>query len=510
MNARAMARPMPAAPAVTSTRMPCAVMRLSVRATVAGRLRPTAPAGNRVPALEIARPVPTLPAPTLATSASTRPCGESNDDHHRDPFRDPRDARLPGRGQAAAAADDPLALQQQGDLPARAGLQRLRRLRQAALRGDRRAGAARRRPRLAIDVAFDKAARTITVSDNGVGMSRNEASNISAPSRTPARASSSPASPATRRRTRSSSASSASASTRASSSPTASRWSRAARRRRPTRRPLGERRAPASTPSSRRRARGAAPTSSCTCKPDQDELLSAWQLKRSSTQLLRPHRHPILMRKEEWDKDKGEIVERDELETVNQASALWARPKSEITDEQYKSSTSTSRTTAATRSPGRTTASRAAPSTPSCSTSRAGAVRPVGSRAPPRHQALREARLHHGRRRAAAARVPALRARRRRLRRPAAQRVARDPAGVARRRRDPRRVDQARARPARGPRREPPGQLRDVLEGVRAGAEGRHRRGRREPRAHREAAALRVHRQRGRADACRSPTTWRA
>ena len=68
------------------------------------------------------------------------------------------------------------------------------------------------------------------------------------------------------------------------------------------------------------------------------------------------------------------------------------------------------------------------------------AVRPVGPRASPRPQALRAARLHHGRRRAAAARVPALRARRRRLRRPAAQRLARDPAAEPRRRRDPRRL----------------------------------------------------------------------
>jgi molecular chaperone HtpG len=44
---------------------------------------------------------------------------------------------------------------------------------------------------------------------------------------------------------------------------------------------------------------------------------------------------PILMKKEEWDSEKGETVEKDEDETVNQASALWSRPKSEITDEQY-------------------------------------------------------------------------------------------------------------------------------------------------------------------------------
>jgi molecular chaperone HtpG len=41
------------------------------------------------------------------------------------------------------------------------------------------------------------------------------------------------------------------------------------------------------------------------------------------------------MRKEEWDEEKKEMVIRDEMETINQASALWARSKSEITDEQY-------------------------------------------------------------------------------------------------------------------------------------------------------------------------------
>ena len=41
------------------------------------------------------------------------------------------------------------------------------------------------------------------------------------------------------------------------------------------------------------------------------------------------------MKKEDWDKDKREQVMTDEDEQINQASALWARPKSEITEEQY-------------------------------------------------------------------------------------------------------------------------------------------------------------------------------
>ena len=67
----------------------------------------------------------------------------------------------------------------------------------------------------------------------------------------------------------------------------------------------------------------------------QDDLLSGWRLR----QIIRKYSdhivQPILMKKEEWDKDKGENVATSEDETVNQASALWARPKSEITEEQY-------------------------------------------------------------------------------------------------------------------------------------------------------------------------------
>jgi molecular chaperone HtpG len=41
------------------------------------------------------------------------------------------------------------------------------------------------------------------------------------------------------------------------------------------------------------------------------------------------------MQKEEWDEEKKETVLKDEVETVNQASALWARSKNDITEEQY-------------------------------------------------------------------------------------------------------------------------------------------------------------------------------
>jgi len=66
----------------------------------------------------------------------------------------------------------------------------------------------------------------------------------------------------------------------------------------------------------------------------EDELLGGWRLKGIIRKYSDHITLPIVMKKEEW-KD-GEQVTTDEDETVNQASALWVRPKSEISDEQYK------------------------------------------------------------------------------------------------------------------------------------------------------------------------------
>jgi molecular chaperone HtpG len=68
----------------------------------------------------------------------------------------------------------------------------------------------------------------------------------------------------------------------------------------------------------------------------EDDFLGGWKLKSIIRKYSDHITLPIVMKKEEWDKDKGEQVVTDEDETVNQANALWARGKSEITDEQYK------------------------------------------------------------------------------------------------------------------------------------------------------------------------------
>jgi molecular chaperone HtpG len=71
-------------------------------------------------------------------------------------------------------------------------------------------------------------------------------------------------------------------------------------------------------------------------KADDDELLSSWKLRSILVKYSDHIATPIRMPKEEWDKDKNEMRRTGELETVNQASALWARPKADITEQQYR------------------------------------------------------------------------------------------------------------------------------------------------------------------------------
>jgi molecular chaperone HtpG len=70
-------------------------------------------------------------------------------------------------------------------------------------------------------------------------------------------------------------------------------------------------------------------------RPEEDELLSGTRLRGILRKYSDHITVPILMKKERWDSDAAAQVPTDEDEQVNQASALWARPKSEITEEQY-------------------------------------------------------------------------------------------------------------------------------------------------------------------------------
>ncbi|WP_062310203.1 molecular chaperone HtpG [Polynucleobacter sinensis] len=67
----------------------------------------------------------------------------------------------------------------------------------------------------------------------------------------------------------------------------------------------------------------------------EDDFLSTHKLKSIIRKYSDHISLPIQMNKEEWDADKKEHVIKDELESINQSSALWARTKSEITEEQY-------------------------------------------------------------------------------------------------------------------------------------------------------------------------------
>jgi molecular chaperone HtpG len=66
----------------------------------------------------------------------------------------------------------------------------------------------------------------------------------------------------------------------------------------------------------------------------EDEFLSDWRLKSIIRKYSDHISLPIIMKKTEW-KD-GEEIQTDEDEVVNKASAIWARSKNEISDEDYK------------------------------------------------------------------------------------------------------------------------------------------------------------------------------
>ncbi|MEB6668286.1 molecular chaperone HtpG [Acinetobacter vivianii] len=82
-------------------------------------------------------------------------------------------------------------------------------------------------------------------------------------------------------------------------------------------------------------------------RDDAPEYLESWKVKQIINKYSDHISLPIEMQKEVWQEDEvaegeeanttsgGQMVKTDEWEAINSASALWTRNKSEITDEQY-------------------------------------------------------------------------------------------------------------------------------------------------------------------------------
>ncbi len=75
-------------------------------------------------------------------------------------------------------------------------------------------------------------------------------------------------------------------------------------------------------------------------RDDASDYLDAWTVKGVIGKYSDHISLPILMEKQEWkageNDQPGEMVKTGEWETVNQANALWSRPKKDITAEQYQ------------------------------------------------------------------------------------------------------------------------------------------------------------------------------
>lgn len=75
-------------------------------------------------------------------------------------------------------------------------------------------------------------------------------------------------------------------------------------------------------------------------REDAQDFLNGYKLKEVIAKYSDHISLPILMEKEEWKEGEngqpGEMVKTGEWETVNKASALWTRAKKDITPEQYQ------------------------------------------------------------------------------------------------------------------------------------------------------------------------------
>jgi len=70
-------------------------------------------------------------------------------------------------------------------------------------------------------------------------------------------------------------------------------------------------------------------------KPEESELLNSWKIKSIIRKYSDHISIPIQMFKEEWSEESKSQVIKDELETINEANALWTRNKNDISEDQY-------------------------------------------------------------------------------------------------------------------------------------------------------------------------------
>jgi len=191
-------------------------------------------------------------------------------------------------------------------------------------------------PDLSIRVAFDKDARTITVSDNGIGMSHNEViANIGTIAKSGTREFLATLTGDAAKDARLIGqfgvgfyssfivADRVTLVTRRAGRPAAEgvRWESNGE---------GE----YTIESVERAARGTEIT--LHLREAHDEFLSRWKLASIIRKYSDHIALPILMKKEVWDEEAKAYKDTAEDETVNQASALWARPKQDISPEQYQ------------------------------------------------------------------------------------------------------------------------------------------------------------------------------
>ncbi|HEY0294380.1 MAG TPA: molecular chaperone HtpG [Bordetella sp.] len=187
---------------------------------------------------------------------------------------------------------------------------------------------------LAIRVAYDKAARTITISDNGIGLSRDEAiANLGTIARSGTREFFSQLTGDKQKDAQLIGqfgvgfyssfivADKVTVVSRRAGSEAAIRWESDGE---------GE----FTIADAERATRGTDVT--LHLRADEDELLNGWKLREILRRYSDHISLPIRMAKEDWDAEKSEQVQKDELEAVNQANALWTRGKADITDEQYR------------------------------------------------------------------------------------------------------------------------------------------------------------------------------